>query len=181
MPTGIARLQLVTKHLAPASIQTQKRALASEAPSSKEASSPPYRARGDYKYFLPIQSRWSDQDQYGHINNAIYYHYIDTVVNEYLIKYCGLDPSSKTQPIGLVVSSSANFYASASYPSVLEVGLTVAKIGRTSITYRVGVFENQSPMACVVGGFTHVFVDPIERRPVEIPETLRIKASKISA
>ncbi|KAG0175745.1 hypothetical protein DFQ28_003223 [Apophysomyces sp. BC1034] len=123
--------------------------------------------------------RWSDQDQYGHINNAIYYHYIDTVVNEYLIEHCGLDPSSKTEPIGLVVTSSANFYAPASYPSILEVGLSVTKIGRTSITYRVGIFENKNPAACVVGGFTHVFVDPVHRRPVELSETLKTKAQVI--
>jgi acyl-CoA thioester hydrolase len=117
--------------------------------------------------------RWSDNDQYGHINNSIYYHYIDTIVNEYLIRYCGLDPLDKSEmkPIGLVVHSSADFYAPASYPSVIEAGLMISKSGKSSVTYRVGLFEKKTDgeddtLAAVVGGFTHVFVDPKSRRPV---------------
>ncbi|CDS09449.1 hypothetical protein LRAMOSA10809 [Lichtheimia ramosa] len=120
--------------------------------------------------------RWSDNDQYGHINNSIYYFYIDTVVNEYLIRQCGLDPldTTKTKPIGLVIASSANFYAPASYPNLLQAGLCITKIGRSSVTYRVGIFQGDEEQACVVGGFTHVFVDPIHRRPVKaLPENFK--------
>ncbi|ORZ19814.1 putative thioesterase [Absidia repens] len=142
--------------------------------STKPAAVSTFREKSDYKYFLPIQTRWSDNDQYGHINNSIYYHYIDTVVNEYLIRFCGLEPLDKTEtkPIGLVVHSSAQFFAPASYPSVMEAGLVISKLGKSSVTYRVGIFEQQPDgdssgrLAAVVGGFTHVFVDPKTRRPV---------------
>ncbi|RCH88117.1 hypothetical protein CU097_010154 [Rhizopus azygosporus] len=138
-----------------------------------EAKKETFRERLHYKYFLPIQTRWSDNDQYGHINNSIYYHYFDTVINEYLIKNCGLEPNKAGKPIGLVVSSSANFYAPASYPSIIHAGLCISKIGKSSVTYRVGLFENEQPLASVVGGFTHVFVDPINRRPIKgLPETV---------
>ncbi|KAI9318997.1 thioesterase superfamily [Dichotomocladium elegans] len=143
-----------------------------------------YRSRADYKHFLPIQSRWNDNDQYGHINNSIYYFYIDTVVNEYLIRHCGLDPldNSKTKPIGLVIASNANFYAPASYPNLLQAGLCITKIGRSSVAYRVGIFQNDDDEACVVGGFTHVFVDPVQRRPVQsLPQDFRAALEKILA
>ncbi|KAG1464013.1 hypothetical protein G6F46_000762 [Rhizopus delemar] len=131
-----------------------------------------FRERSDYKYFLPIQTRWSDNDQYGHINNSIYYHYFDTVINQYLIKHCGLEPNNNNKPIGLVVSSSANFYAPASYPSVIDAGLCISKVGKSSVTYRVGLFVKDQSLACVVGGFTHVFVDSVNRRPVHsLPNT----------
>ncbi|KAI8364613.1 HotDog domain-containing protein [Blakeslea trispora] len=117
------------------------------------------------------KKRWSDADVYGHLNNSIYYHYFDTIINEYLIKHCGLEPANvgqgTTKPIGLVVASQANFYASANYPSVIHAGLRITKIGRSSVTYRVGIFEAENTMACVVGGFTHVFVDPENRRPIQ--------------
>ncbi|KAI7860195.1 HotDog domain-containing protein [Circinella umbellata] len=141
-----------------------------------------FRDRGCYKHFLPIQSRWSDNDQYGHINNSIYYFYIDTVVNEYLIRNCELNPqdTSKTRPIGLVIASSANFYAPASYPSLLHAGLSITKMGRSSVTYRVGIFEGDNQEASVVGGFTHVFVDPIYRRPVPgLPENMIVGMQKL--
>jgi acyl-CoA thioester hydrolase len=116
---------------------------------------------------LTLFERWSDNDQYGHINNSIYYHYFDTVINEYLMKNCGLDPQDTTgKPIGLVVSSGANFYSPASYPNLIHLGLSITKVGKSSVTYRVGIFQADESLACVVGGFTHVFVDPVHRKPV---------------
>ncbi|KAI7889316.1 HotDog domain-containing protein [Mucor mucedo] len=159
------RISLIASHLATSSVQS--RTLTTQA--VKET----FRKRQDYKYFLPIQSRWSDNDCYGHINNSIYYHYFDTIINEYLIRKCGLEPGSQTKPIGLVVASHANFYASASYPNLIMAGLAVSKLGKSSVTYRVGIFESENPLACVVGGFTHVFVNNGDRRPVtQLPEEI---------
>lgn len=99
-----------------------------------------------------------------------------------MIKNCGLNPSStdSSRPIGLVVASQSSFYASANYPSLIKAGLGISKIGKSSVTYRVGIFENNNPLACVVGGFTHVFVDPVTRRPVQsLPKDLLEGLEKI--
>ncbi|KAK4513694.1 uncharacterized protein ATC70_005698 [Mucor velutinosus] len=165
------RLSLLANHLNSSRGMTTNAAATTA--STKQPLKETFRNRQDYKHYLPIQTRFSDCDMYAHINNSVYYHYFDTVINEYLIKKCGLDTSSdnKTKPIGLVVASQANFYASASYPSMIHAGLSISKIGKSSVTYRVGIFEQENPMACVVGGFTHVFVDPVTRRPVkELPK-----------
>lgn len=45
-----------------------------------------YRHQEAYGYFLPIQTRWQDNDQYGHVNNVVYYSYFDTIINHYLIR-----------------------------------------------------------------------------------------------
>ena len=45
----------------------------------------------DYRYVLPITTRWMDNDVYGHVNNVVYYSYFDTVINRYLIAEGGLD------------------------------------------------------------------------------------------
>lgn len=91
-----------------------------------------------------------------------------------------MDPSSKTKPIGLVVASQANFYASASYPNLITAGLTVSKLGKSSVSYRVGIFESENPLACVVGGFTHVFVNNGDRRPVtQLPDEITIGVKNI--
>ncbi|KAI4537346.1 hypothetical protein MG293_012209 [Ovis ammon polii] len=44
-----------------------------------------HRHQEAYGYFLPIQTRWQDNDQYGHVNNVVYYSYFDTIINQYLI------------------------------------------------------------------------------------------------
>ena len=45
----------------------------------------PLRLRDRYRYFYTLQTRWQDNDVYGHVNNASYYGYIDTAVNRFLI------------------------------------------------------------------------------------------------
>jgi hypothetical protein len=82
---------------------------------------------------LTFQTRWGDNDQYGHINNVIYYAWVDTVVNHFLIKHAGFDP--KGAVIGLCVASSCSFYAPLSYPEVVLAGLRISKLGKTSVTY----------------------------------------------
>ena len=58
--------------------------------------------RSAYRHFEPIQTRWGDNDVYGHVNNVVYYAWFDTAVNEHLIRAGGLD-LERDPAIGLVV------------------------------------------------------------------------------
>ena len=51
----------------------------------------PQITRAEYVHFLPLPTRWMDNDIYGHVNNALYYAFFDTAINEYLIAEGGLD------------------------------------------------------------------------------------------
>jgi acyl-CoA thioester hydrolase len=42
--------------------------------------------RADFPHFHPIQTRWMDNDVYGHVNNVVYYSWFDTAVNHYLVR-----------------------------------------------------------------------------------------------
>jgi acyl-CoA thioester hydrolase len=106
------------------------------------------------------------------VNNSIYYHLFDSVVNAYLISQCGQNPSSSPQ-IGLVVSSYANFFRPLSFPAVLELALRVNKLGTSSVEYEVGVFKEGVEDVASVGGYTHVFVKSDSRKPIAIQGKLR--------
>ncbi|OCH87589.1 Thioesterase/thiol ester dehydrase-isomerase [Obba rivulosa] len=121
------------------------------------------RRRPDYPYFLSYRTRWIDNDQYSHINNSVFYHLFDSIVNTYLITCCGLSPSSSPL-IGLVVMSYCHFFSPLSFPAVLELGLRVAKLGTSSVTYEIAVFAEDADTPSAVGGYTHVFVDSQSRR-----------------
>ncbi len=117
---------------------------------------------------------------YGHVNNAVYGEWIDSIVNHYLIKKCSLNPL-KSPIIGFVVSSYCSYYSPISYPDQISVGLFVKRIGNSSVDYTVGIFENcESEKASAVGGFTHVFVDRINRRPQKIDDEMKKKLLSIS-
>ena len=104
--------------------------------------------------------------------------YIDSVVNNYLIEAGGLVPSS-SEIIGIVVQSSCRYARSFSYPQVIEAGLRALRLGNSSVTYEVGMFHEHEDTAAVWGGFTHVFVDREEQRPVSMPVDIRSALNKI--
>ena len=114
----------------------------------------------------------SDNDQYSHINNSVYYHLFDSIVNAYLIANCDLSPRT-SDSIGLVVSSHAQFFSPLSFPDVLDLGLRVNRLGNSSVTYEVGVFREGSTEPAVVGGYTHVFVDAVSRKPSQMRDRMR--------
>ncbi|KAF9583724.1 hypothetical protein BGW38_008758 [Lunasporangiospora selenospora] len=102
--------------------------------------------RAFYPYALDIQSRWADNDQYGHLNNAHYYSLFDTVINTFLIQEAGLDPHSEMQgsAIGVVAESGCQYFSSVSFPDMIEARLAVVKLGRSSVVYQVGIFKKLS-------------------------------------
>ena len=128
--------------------------------------------RADYAWFRPVTARWMDNDVYGHVNNAHYYSYFDTVINRYLIERGGLDIHA-SPVVGFVVSSSCSFFQPVAYPDDLQVGLRVKRIGRSSVHYGVAAFTGSHDSARAAGTVVHVFVDRAAARSVEIPGPVR--------
>ena len=121
----------------------------------------------DYPFHSKYQTRWSDNDMYGHINNTVYYHLFDSVVNTYLATRCSQKPMSSLS-IGLVVHSHCDYFAPASYPELLNVGLRVKKLGKSSVTYDIGIFgEGEAQEIKAAGEFVHVFVERDSRKPLQ--------------
>lgn len=135
-------------------------------------SRPQPRHRDDYAVFLPIQTRWMDNDVYGHVNNIVYYAYFDTAVNQYLIEKGVLD-YARGATIGLVVETGCQYFSSVAFPDRLEAGIRVTHIGRSSVRYEVGIFKEDDPLTSAAGHFVHVYVDSVSRRPMALPQAFR--------
>jgi acyl-CoA thioester hydrolase len=132
---------------------------------------PPPR-RADYAWFRPVTTRWMDNDVYGHVNNAHYYSYFDTVINQYLIERGGLDLHA-SPVVGFVVSSSCDFFRPVAYPGGLEVGVRVDRTGKSSVHYGVALFAAGDDAARAAGTVVHVFVDRATSTPAPIPGPIR--------
>ena len=132
----------------------------------------------DYRYVLPITTRWHDNDAYGHVNNVVYYAFFDTVVNTWLIENAGLDVIT-SDVIGLVVETHCNYFKSVSFPEKVLAGVRIAKLGSSSVRYEVGIFSNENSSACAQGYFIHVYVDRKSNRPTPIPEVMRTAMLKL--
>ncbi len=134
--------------------------------------------RDRYPHFLSIQTRWSDNDIYGHVNNVTYYSYFDTVVNCFLIDQGGLDIQTGGV-IGVAVETMCKFNKPLAYPEVLEAGLRVVKLGNSSVRYEIGIFQECATDAAAMGHFVHVFVDRATGKPAPIPEAIRSALERI--
>lgn len=141
-------------------------------------SRPPRQRRADYAHFVPITTRWMDNDIFGHVNNVVYLSFVDTVVNRYLREAGGLDPA--TSPIiPYAVESGCRYLASIAYPDPVTGGLRVGHLGRSSVRYEVGIFRADEDEAAAEAFFVHVFVDRTSERPVAIPEPVRAALARL--
>ena len=93
----------------------------------------------------------ADNDIYGHINNVEYYAFFDTVVNAHLIERGVLDIHGSAT-VGLVVETKCNFFTPLAFPDLLEGGLRVDRIGKSSVQYGVAIFREGAVIAAAATG-----------------------------
>jgi acyl-CoA thioester hydrolase len=135
--------------------------------------------RSAYKVFRAISTRWMDNDAYGHVNNVIYYSWFDTAVNAYLIEQSVLDVEHG-QTIGLVIETQCNYFLPLAFPQSVDAGIRVARLGKSSVRYEVGLFAAGAELTAAKGHFVHVYVDRETRRPTTLPEPLKIVLEKLT-
>jgi acyl-CoA thioester hydrolase len=138
----------------------------------------PLITRLEYVHFQSLNTRWMDNDIYGHINNALYYGFFDTSINNYLIDAGGLDIANGPV-IAFTVESQCRYFSPLSYPTELEIGLRVGKLGNSSIRYELAIFKRTEDVAAAAGYFVHVFVDRSTQKPVAIPAGIRVALEKL--
>ncbi len=128
--------------------------------------------RAAFVHFTRLDTRWNDNDVYGHINNVVYYAFFDTAVNRYLIETGCLDIHASAE-IGLVVETQCQYFKPIAYPDVVHAGIRVAKLGTSSVRYEIGLFANDDDVAAAQGHFVHVYVARATNTPVPIPDHTR--------
>jgi acyl-CoA thioester hydrolase len=136
--------------------------------------------RSAWKHFQAITTQWRDNDRYGHINNAVHYTWFDTTVNAWLIDQ-GLLDLAQPEVVGLVVSTSCQYFSEAAYPDRVCCGLRAARVGRTSVTYELGLFRNDDPLTFATGRFVHVYVRWPSREPAPLSEAMVAALARIAA
>ena len=150
--------------------------------SSGDTGRPPRPTRDDYVVWRQATTRWADDDAYGHMNNAVYYELFDTAVNAHLIEATGLNV--RTLPaIGVVAETSCRYFREIGFPEPVDMGLAVERVGRSSVVYRIGLFQGESDEAAAEGRFVHVYVDnehgPGNRPVAPLPEEIRVVVERL--
>jgi acyl-CoA thioester hydrolase len=99
-------------------------------------------------------------------------------VNEYLIR-SGILDIQRSPVIGLVVETQCRFFKPLTFPDAVNAGLRVARLGRSSVRYEIGLFRNDDDTAAAQGHFVHVYVERETRKVTALPPEMRAALGKI--
>lgn len=81
--------------------------------------------------------------------------------------------TDRSPVVDLVVESHCNYHRPIAFPAIVECGLRVGKLGRSSVRYEIGVFTSREADIAADGHFIHVYVDRETMRPAPVPLPLR--------
>ena len=91
------------------------------------------------------------------MNNPYYGVLIDSIVNEFLIRKCAYKTNRHPQA-AIIANTYCDYFGSVQYPDVVDCGLRVVRLGKTSVMYEVGVFRRGEEEVKAVGGSSHIWV-----------------------
>ncbi len=135
-------------------------------------------SRSDFGWAMQISSRWADCDAYGHVNNAMYYNWIDTAVTTLAIQKGILRAPNQTS-IGLCVASSCQFLQPISFPQTVDICVRLSRIGDRSLSYEAAIFALDEARPAAIASFSHVYVNQHSRRSVVLSQTQKDAVSDL--
>ena len=119
-----------------------------------------------------IAIRWGDMDAMGHVNNTVYFRYMEQARIGWFDALVPQQQAWKSTGI-VIVNASCNFRRPISYPGTVEVRLFSGPPGGSSVAtyYELRVDGEEAPSAD--GAAMVVFIDMEKQKPIRIPEEIR--------
>jgi len=112
---------------------------------------------------------WGDMDAFGHVNNVMYYRYIESA----RIAYFDQLNVFEQEVLTVVSSSQCKYLKPVFYPDVLHIGARVEEMRNSAIRMHYILFSQQQQQVVADGEAVIVFVDKIEMKKTLIPQQLR--------
>jgi acyl-CoA thioester hydrolase len=131
--------------------------------------------RAEFRFWWPVTVRWGDMDAMGHVNNVIYFQYLESARIGYfetLVGWTGRDEGGGRQgPV--VVSQTFHYRFQVYYPAELEVGVRCREIRNRSFVLEYGIFRKGTDEPIGDGSSVAVWLDYDANKAMEIPPDLR--------
>ena len=123
-------------------------------------------------YEMTIPIRWGDMDAMGHVNNTVYFRYMETARIDWVTSLgLALDPAGE----GIViVNAFCNFIRQFEYPGTVLIRTYVSAPGRSSFDTWVTMARAEQPeQICATGGATVVWINTPAQKSAPLPDRLR--------
>jgi len=123
-----------------------------------------------HEMVIPI--RWGDMDAMGHVNNTLYFRYIEIIRIEWLHSLGGAPDPNGQGPV--IVNAFCNFIRQLEYPGDILAKHYIANPGKTSFDTFITLERTDAPgVLYATGGATTVWIDFPQQKSVPLPDWLR--------
>ena len=127
--------------------------------------------------WVPI--RWGDMDAYRHVNNTVYFRYMEQVRVEYLESLGYSIAPRGTAPV--IINASCTFLIPLTYPGMVEIRMFIGAPGRSSIPTSYEIRLQGEGTLFATGEAKVVWSDVASGKSVPIPDELRVLLTGIEA
>jgi acyl-CoA thioester hydrolase len=117
-----------------------------------------------------IPVRWGDMDAMGHVNNTVYFRYMEQARIGWFDALVPQDEAWKTTGI-VIANASCNFKRPINYPGTVEVRVRIGAPGGSSVPTFYELVVDAELYAD--GAATVVFIDMEQQKPIRIPQKIR--------
>jgi len=125
-----------------------------------------------HEMLMPL--RWGDMDAMGHINNTLYFRYMEVCRLDWIFKQGGSTDLSGQGPI--IVNAFCNFLRQLEFPGDIRVSMFVANPGRSSFeTYHTIERTDEPGVVYAEGGARTVWTDYAARKSAPMPDWFRAR------
>lgn len=129
-----------------------------------------------FRHEMPAQLRWSDVDQFGHVNNSVYFQLFDMCKTRYVQEVVGMDTLKR---VAIVVASiKADFFAPIFYPDEIVIQSKITHMGNKSFVIRQRAVNVRTKEVKCEGYTTMVTYDMEKKCSITIPDDFRAKVEE---
>ena len=127
-----------------------------------------------HEMIIPI--RWGDMDAMGHVNNTVYFLYLETIRIDFFSSInCVPDPKGQGP---VIVNAFCNFYKQLEYPGDVLAKMYVSDPARTTVESWCTLERADQPgLVYAAGGATTIWVDFPQQKAVPLPDHIRAMAT----
>lgn len=123
-------------------------------------------------YEMTVPIRWGDMDAMGHVNNTLYFRYLEIIRVEWLNQYNAAPSPEGQGPV--IVNAFCNFYKQLEYPGDVLLKMYVSDPARTTFeTWTTMELASNPGVIYAAGGATTIWVDFPKQKAVELPQWMR--------
>jgi acyl-CoA thioester hydrolase len=124
---------------------------------------------------LPI--RWGDMDAMGHVNNTVYFRYMEQARIEWFERL-GYNTGQNAQEGPVIVNASCTFLVPLVYPGNVEVRMFIGHPGRSSLPTHYELRLQGDERLYATGDAKMVWINPASGRSIPLPDNMRSLAEK---